>query len=95
MSHGDIRRHPRTAHPAKVRISWIHTDGNPRYAVGRCLDLSEGGVRVESPESVPVRANVLLHSEQMKLGGGSAVVKHVTRQGVKYTLGLALSSTRF
>lgn len=91
MSQGDIRRHPRTAHPAKVRISWIHSDGQPRFAQARCVDQSEGGVRVEAPEPLPVRSYVVLHSDQMKFGGG-AVVKHVTRQGLKYTLGLALSS---
>lgn len=91
MSQGDIRRHPRTAHPAKFRISWIHSDGKPRFAQAQCVDQSEGGVRVESPEPLPVRSYVLLHSEHLKFGGG-AVVKHVTRQGMKYTLGLALSS---
>jgi len=95
MSHGDLRRHERSLFPAKLRISWIHTDGNPRYAQARCLDRSEGGVRIESPEPVPVRSNVLLQSEQMKLGGGAAVVKHIRRVGAKYAVGLALCSARF
>jgi hypothetical protein len=93
MSQGDLRRHQRAPHPAKVRISWIHPDGLPRFAQARCCDISESGVRIEVPEPLPVRSNLLLHSDQMKLAG-PAVVKHVTRLGAKYTLGLALCSTR-
>ena len=92
MSQGDIRRHPRVPQQGKVRISWVHTDGLPRFAQARCFDVSQGGVRIEVPEPPPLRSNMMLHSEQMKLAG-PAIVKHVTRQGTRYTVGLALCST--
>jgi len=93
MSQGDIRRHPRAAHPGKLRISWIHSDGNPRFAQAKFFDISEGGVRIEVPEPIPLQSNTMLHSDQVKLAG-PAVVKHVTRRGAKYTVGLALCATR-
>ena len=57
---------------------------------GKCLDVSEEGIRVEVPEPIPARTNVMLRAEQMNLTG-SAIVKHVERQGLSYFLGLELS----
>ena len=57
---------------------------------GKCLDISEEGIRVEVPESIPARTNVMLRAEQLNLTG-SAIVKHIERQGLSYFLGLELS----
>lgn len=61
-----------------------------RYAHGKCRDMSQGGLRIEVPEAIPLHATVGLQAERIKFTG-SATVKHVTREGAKYILGLELS----
>ncbi len=90
MSERNIRRHRRIPYTGPVRISWQGQESTPRYVRGRCLDVSESGMRVEAPEPIPVRTLVLLSAERIKLSG-SATVRHVTRQGAKYVLGLELN----
>jgi PilZ domain len=86
----DVRRHHRVPYIGPVQISWESADGNTRYAQGKCVDLSEGGLRVEVSHPVPVRTNVSLRADRIKLAG-SAWVKHSTRHGARYILGLELS----
>jgi hypothetical protein len=89
MSQREIRRHHRVPYLGRVFISWEDA-GVPKYAPAKCLDVSEAGMRVEMPESIPIRTNVWLRADQIKLGG-SAIVKHVERQGTHHVLGLQLS----
>jgi len=86
----DIRRHPRVPYLGRVRISWEDTHGTPKYALASCLNISEGGVSIETPEPIPVYTNVSLRADQVNLAG-SAAVKHIARRGSKYILGLAMS----
>ena len=85
----NIRRHRRIAHTGPVRISWEER-GEPRFALGKCVDLSEVGMRIESPQSIRPGAVIQLNAERIKLAG-AATVKHVIRQGSKHLLGLELS----
>ena len=87
MSERNIRRHHRIPYTGPVRISWQTSDGLARYIRGNCLDVSEGGLRVEAPESIPARTLILLNAERLKLSG-SATVKHAERRGSKYILGV-------
>ena len=91
LSQKSIRRHQRIPYAGPVRISWQGADGQPRYVQGRCLDVSEGGLRIESAEPVPVRALIQLNAERLKISG-SATVKHSARRGAKYLLGLELNA---
>ena len=90
MPRKDTRRHFRIPHLGRVRISWEGANGLNKYATGRCLDVSESGMRVEVAESIPAHSRVLLQADLVNLGG-SASVKHVQRYGSKYILGLELS----
>lgn len=90
MSKKDLRRHPRLPYLGRVRISWEDTHGTPKYALANCMEISEGGVRIETPEPIPVYARVSLRVEQINLVG-SAAVKHIARRGSKYVLGLEMS----
>jgi hypothetical protein len=88
----DIRRHTRIPHLGRVRISWEGAHGVSMFTLGKCLDVSEGGMRIEVSEPIPARSRVLLQADQIKVGG-SASVKHVARLGSKYILGLELSQS--
>jgi len=92
MSKKDIRRHHRLPYLGKVSISWEDTHGLPKYARARCLDVSEAGMRIETPEPIPVYTNISVRADQIKLVG-SATVKHVERLGSKCILGLELSQS--
>jgi hypothetical protein len=89
LSKKDIRRHHRLQYLGRVRISWESTRG-PKYAAAKCLDVSEGGLRIEAPEPIPVYTSISLYADQINLSG-AAIVKHVERRGSKYILGLELS----
>lgn len=92
MSERNIRRHRRIPYTGPVRISWQDGNGHPCYIQGKCLDVSEGGLRVESPQPIPARMLVTFNAERLKLSG-SATVKHVQRRGPQYILGLELNAT--
>jgi hypothetical protein len=92
MEKKETRRSHRIPYLGRVRISWETTLGSSQYAVGRCLDVSETGLRIEVPEPIPARTTVLLQADQINLRG-PATVKHVARQGSKYILGLELCQT--
>jgi hypothetical protein len=92
MSLRDVRRRQRIPYVGRVRISWEGTDGEIRYADVKCFDISEGGLRIETPTSIPVRTRVSLRADNVDLAG-SAVVKHVARNGSKFILGLQLNQT--
>ena len=86
------RRHSRIPYVGPIRISWDEPSGNPRFAMGKCIEVSESGMRVEISTSIPARSAVTLNAERIKLAG-SATVKHVARHGSKFILGLELSQS--
>lgn len=90
MARNDIRRHHRIPYLGPVRISWEGARGERKYAQVKSCDVSEGGLRVEVPEAIPTRTTVWLRADRIQFSG-SATVKHVTRVGAKYILGLELS----
>ena len=90
LSKRDIRRYQRIPYLGAVGISWEDEHGLPRYAPATCLDVSEGGLRIEVPERIPVSSRISLRADRINLQG-SATVKHIARRGSKYILGLNLS----
>jgi hypothetical protein len=84
------RRHERIPYTGPVRLSWEDERGQVLYTSGRCVNVSDGGLRIEVPEWVPVRTNVTLRADRINVSG-TAVVKHVSRRGTRFLLGLAIS----
>jgi hypothetical protein len=66
--------------------------GGARFASGKCIDLSENGLRIELPVSIPSRTRVQLTTDRIGLTG-SASVKNVERFGAKFIIGLELTET--
>lgn len=72
-------------------ISW--DDGREiRYARGRCIDVAEGGIRVELPVAVPAMTPISLNAERIRISG-SGRVRHTVRSGAKYLIGVELTQT--
>jgi len=84
------RRYRRIPWINPVRISWEERD-QPRFALAKCINISEFGIRLESPCPVQPGTRIMLASERIKLTG-SATVRHMVRHGSKYLLGLQLTS---
>ncbi len=86
----NLRRHTRIEFPGIVRLSW-QVSGNVKFARGRCVDLSESGMRVEVPEAIEVRSYVTVSAEKIRLSA-NASVRHCVRNGGKFVVGLEFST---
>jgi hypothetical protein len=85
----NIRRHRRIPHLKPIKISW-EEHGQQRFAVGKCTDISEAGMRIESPHPIQPFTTIQIGAERLKFSG-AATVKHITRSGGKYLLGVELT----
>jgi hypothetical protein len=65
--------------------------GQSRFVQAKALDVSDSGVRLETPEPVEAGAHVRVLIEQYETSG-YAVVRHCTRRGQYYILGLEFTS---
>ncbi len=83
------RRHRRIPCLNPIRVSW-EEHGQPRYAIAKCIDISETGLRIESPYPVPAGTSILLASERIDLRS-SAKVRNLVRNGSKFLLGIQLN----
>src|SRR5579864_4548026 len=88
----EARRHRRIPYTGPIRIGWTDASGSPRFAMAKCIEVSESGIRVEVPVNIAARTTLQINAERIKLAG-SATVKHVVRHGAKYLLGLELSQS--
>ncbi|MBM3810668.1 MAG: PilZ domain-containing protein [Acidimicrobiia bacterium] len=83
----DLRRHKREILEARVSLSWTDPLGVTRFALGRGLDISSSGMRLELDEPIPARTYV-----NFKLVGirfeGSGSVRHCRRIGMRHQVGL-------
>jgi PilZ domain-containing protein len=85
----NMRRHRRIPYFGPIRICWEER-GQPRFAMAKCVDISDSGLCIESPVPVPAGVTLQLGAERIKLAGAAAV-KHVVRNGSKYLLGVQLT----
>jgi hypothetical protein len=89
VSSKDSRRHRRMPYIGSIQIGW-EASGQARFAQGKCIDISESGLRMEVPVPVPLRTTISIRAEKITLNG-SATVRHVDRYGSKYILGIEMS----
>jgi hypothetical protein len=83
------RRHRRIPFSAPVRISW-EEQASPWFAIARCVDLSEEGMRIEVARAVRPGTRLQIAAENIKFTG-SASVRRSDRHGSKFMLGLQLT----
>jgi hypothetical protein len=83
------RRNRRIPYVGPVRISW-EGDGGPRFALGRCIDLSPEGMRLEVTHPVSAGTRLQVYAERIRVSS-SAIVTRMERCGSKYLLGLQLT----
>ncbi len=91
MPEHDRRRSLRFPYRGAVLMVWDAGYRRTKYVRAKILELSEGGVRIEISEPLPVAAQVSLRAERFELFG-AVTVKHSVRCGSKYILGLEFSN---
>jgi len=91
MSNKDHRRYDRVPYAGLLHICSEDATGNTIYGRMKCVDVSEGGLRIEALVPVSVGTYLSLRADQPSLSG-YARVKRVSQNGSsKYILGLELS----
>jgi hypothetical protein len=85
----ELRKHPRRAIDCELAISWQDSHGDVRSLRARGLDLSDSGARIETTEAIEVGSCVYVRAEEYGIAG-SAHIRHATRRGSKYVIGLEL-----
>lgn len=85
-----LRRSPRIPLRDRVQLSWTAADGTPCYATGMTTDVSERGLRIESPNPLPERSIIAFRLANHRLHG-SGSVRSCQRIGLNYTIGLEFS----
>jgi len=83
----DLRRHDRLAVNYKVEMVWLNEHGETCFARCMCKDISVSGMRLESPEPVPVRTYVNFHISRLEFRGTGSV-RSCVHKGMKYHLGV-------
>jgi hypothetical protein len=82
------RRYSRFRYIGVIFLSWTEPDGE-NYVMGRCLDISEGGLGVEVARRISVGTEVRVRADWITLDG-AATVRHITQGGGVFQLGLEL-----
>ena len=90
MARKDIRRHQRIPCTPAVLLSWPDPNGSDRYARGKCRDVSELGLRVETVDKIPAHTYVNLRIEKWDMTS-SARVRYSRRAGAVNVVGLELT----
>ena len=85
----NLRRNVRIPYIGPVDASW--DDGREiRYARGRSVDVSEGGLKLDLPVFFPHGVTISLHLGRLNIRG-MARVRHAVRRGSKFLIGVELS----
>ncbi|MBI4890726.1 MAG: PilZ domain-containing protein [Acidobacteria bacterium] len=80
-------RFPRNA---KVKVAWPSPSGVPIWQSGRCVDVSESGMLLRADKAIPSHTLVRVESVDLNLFG-PATVRHCTRAGLDFRIGLEFS----
>ena len=83
----DLRRHPRNAIERKVQISWSDERGRGSFTLCRCI---ESGMRLDSPEPVPIRTYINFRMVESRFEG-SRSVRNCYRKGTRHHIGVEFS----
>ena len=87
MSNRDQRRYERVLIGGTIHVGWTNERGEAIVTRGKCIDVSEGGMKIELPAKVPVGTIVNLRAQEARFHG-SGSVRYCRAKGLVYHLGL-------
>ncbi|MBZ5593295.1 MAG: DnaJ domain-containing protein [Acidobacteriia bacterium] len=83
----DKRRKQRQLFDCSLEISWKDSQGHSHTLTAQAIDVSNAGIRLEASEPIDMHTEVFVRAERYGLTGSTAV-RHCSRRGGKYLLGL-------
>jgi hypothetical protein len=86
LAEDQVQREARQQATGNYSLAWASQDGFGRSAEVRAVDQSSHGMRIESPEEIPVGQQVFIHGSE--LSGRHAMVRHCTPFGDRFHVGL-------
>jgi hypothetical protein len=89
----DGRRHRRLPMIGPVRLAW-ESGGETKFALGKCVDISEGGMRIEVLVPIPLQTALMMSADRIQLSG-AATVRHLVPRRAKYLVGLELCGSLY
>lgn len=87
MRKAERRKHTREPFDGSIQLHWQDDRRVDCYGQGKCVEVSDSGLRVEVAHSIGPRTAVQLRLERYDFTG-SAIVRHCVWRGSKYHLGL-------
>ena len=90
LSSAGRRRGARLRFQAAFSVFWNERVSQPKYIKVACYEVSERGLSIETADPIPVGTRLSLRADSGALFG-DARVKHVTKRGAKFILGVELS----
>src|SRR4051794_40624829 len=81
------RQEERNATDCMVELTWKSEQGEKVFGQCRAIDITENGVAVECPESLPLLSSVIIWAPSFHVAA-LAQVRHCTWQRSIYVLGL-------
>ena len=89
-----LRGHSRVLFEAQARVSWMDQSGATCYALCRCVDIAETGMRLESKEPIPPYTMVHFQIES-PIFSGASMVRWCRRTRMRYHLGLTFAGVKW
>jgi len=83
----DKRRHPRYEGDVAAWVAWSDEAGRKRHLMGRCVDVSVSGSRIELASSIQPGTAVTVGIPRLSLTV-SAAVRHCRDAGGRFSVGL-------
>jgi hypothetical protein len=94
MHMGDKRRKQRQLFDCSLEVSWKDSQGTSHTITAQAIDVSNSGIRVEAGEPIEMHTEVYVRAERYGLTGSTAL-RHCSRRGSKYVLGLEFNPDGF
>ena len=85
-----LRKDPRELLNSEVSLSWEDARGVHRLSKGKCVNISERGLRVLVSDEIPVRSYVSFRVKSLRFSGGGSV-RNARRQGLRFEIGIEFS----
>jgi PilZ domain len=83
------RRYDRYSISASLQIGWDTESGEARFSQAKCLDVSDQGMRLETPQPIPVRSLIMIRANTRGLRiPGQGSVRYCIRSGQGYRVGV-------
>lgn len=88
-----VRADPRRPMSGPIEVSWKYGPSLEWHSHGRCLDVSAGGLKMELPDPIDVFERIRFRVIHADLAG-TASVRHCSRVGANYVIGVKFHRLR-